>query len=204
MKKLMKKMVILLTIATLLAVNLTACGDSDSSSSGSSGSSFDSKAVIEKLQQFMSVQKDGDKYVFDDGAGCTIEYTDVNEALVFYEPAVYDCFSAAFGLEDIGNDGEFAYDLDEGEVRMYFDNVELEDGDLSIISYNLDKNEFTVNMNGKRYYASDELVDYINEYGLVDIMQIDIAAFKEDLKTNGLTFGDIANLKYNAIQKYIG
>lgn len=200
----MKKMIILLTIATLLTVNLTACGDSDSSSSGSSGSSFDSKAVIEKLQQFMSVQKDGDKYIFDDGAGCTIGYTDVNEFLEFYEPAVYDCFSAAFGLDDIGNDGEFAYDLDEGEMLMYFDSVELEDGDLSIICYNLDKDEFTVNMNGKRYYASDELVDCINEYGLVDIMQMDIDAFKEELKTNGLTFGDIANLKYNAIQKYMG
>lgn len=201
MKKLMKKMIILLTIATLLAVNLTACGDSDSSSSVSS---FDSKAVIEKLQQFMSVQKDGDKYVFDDGAGCTIEYTDVNEALVFYEPAVYDCFSGAFGLDDIGNDGEFAYDLDEGEMLMYFSNVEVDEGNISIVTYNIDKDEFTINMNAKRYSASDEFADYINEYGLVDIMQMDIDAFKEELKTNGLTFGDIANLKYNAIQKYMG
>lgn len=191
MKNFMKKIVALLIMVLTLAVNLLACGNNAKN-----------KEIIEKLQLFTNVDTEESLYEFEDGNGRILKYTSANEFVIFDEPAVYNVFSYFFDAGDIGNDGEFSYDLSENEIRIYVD-VEIPEGSLSIVNYNIDKDEYELNVNTDRYKASDEFVEYMDELGVIEILLSDIADFEDELNENGLTLDDIASLKYKDIESYM-
>lgn len=156
----------------------------------------DSDEVIGKLLQFTSAYQNENGYVFDYNGMWKIGYVEINEFIVCQNYAVYDC------LSDFGNDGEFTYDLDEKEFRIYVD-YESVDGNLSIINYDISGDKLTVMVDGERYEASDELEEYINTCGIIDSMKRSMEEIQSVLKNNGLTLEQLANLKYKDIIKYM-
>jgi Predicted membrane protein len=174
-----------------------------------SGDGPDKRDIIEKLLKFTDMESDDSSYTFIyndlivDGKtkGCVLKYTTENEFIRFIEDTVVDCFTDIFGPSCLER-SEFSYDLDENEIRIYFD-VYIDEGHLSIINYNIDKDKFTLMIDGKRYEASDDFVKLIESYNLIQIMVNDIEVFKECLEDNGLYFDDIMDLKYYQIESYI-
>lgn len=107
----------------------------------------------------------------------------------------YGCFS-----ENSVSSAGFSYDIDENEARIYFD-VEISDGHLTIASYNFDKKEYTVNIDGNRYETTDDFNAFVQTYNLVESMQADIDAFKEVLNKHGLSLDDLLRVKYKTIDE---
>lgn len=90
--------------------------------------------------------------------------------------------------------------MSENAVRVYVD-VEMSDGNLSIINYDVDEEELTVNMDGDRYYASDYIEEVYEHYGLIEIMGNNVKTFKEQLEINGLLFEEIAYIEYEELKE---
>lgn len=120
--------------------------------------------IIEALQSFTSVEREnGDpaKYLFrcnenlEDGSSLewVLTYSDVNEFVRFREPYVIECIRGYFEnyVDDYGLEG-FSYDLDENSIRIYVDTEGVE-GHLSIINYDVKEDEFTLMVDGERYYV---------------------------------------------------
>lgn len=162
----------------------------------------DSDKIIGKLLQFTSAYQNESGYVFDYNGIWDITYADVNEFIKCQNYAVYDCLSDFLGATSFGNYGEFTYDLDEKEFRIYVD-YETIDGNLSIINYDIGKDKLTVMVDGERYTASDEMEEYINTSGIIDSMKKTIEEIQSVLKSNGLTLEQIASLKYKDIVTYM-
>lgn len=170
--------------------------------------------VIEKLQEFTDLEENDGKYLFKYDEenvnsfceGWSINYTERNEFVNFQEEAVIACFENVFGYDcfpekSASKDG-FSYDLDENEIRIFFD-TELSEGNLSIITYSIEEDEFTLRVEGEDYEPSDEFLDYVNECDIVSIMKKDIDEFKHEIEDNELSIEQLFNLKYEDIDKYM-
>lgn len=162
-------------------------------------SSEEAEKVIDKLQLFTDVESGNDKYcfVYDNWV---INYTEANEFVRFDYSSVSDFLVYAFGY-DCMNDGGIGYDFDENEIRIYV-NAEVDEGTLSIISYNIDDEEFIINLDGDRYTPSDELLQVLKEYDVIDKIQDEIDEFEDVLKENGLSIDDVSRLKYKNVNEY--
>lgn len=162
-------------------------------------SSEEAEKVIDKLSSFTEVERGSDKYcfVYDNWV---INYTEANEFVRFDYSSVSDFLVYAFGY-DCMNDGSIGYDFDENEIRIYV-TAEVDEGTLSIINYNIDDEEFTINLDGERYTPSDELLEALEEYDVVDKIQDEIDEFEDVLKENGLSIDDVSGLKYQNVNEY--
>lgn len=182
----------------LIALNMVACGDDSKS-----------KDTVEKLQKLTTAEKSENKYRFNYNGEWTLTYNGEADVkfVAIKEEKVTECFESAFG-EDCYPDnsvsnGGFIYDLEEDEIRIYFD-LEIEEGNLQYITYDMGKEEFILTVDLKNeYYASEELLDWIGECNLVYIMKKDIEEFKDQLEESGITFKAVTTLEYNDIDKYI-
>ena len=96
--------------------------------------------------------------------------------------------------------GTFSYDFDTGNLNMYFD-VNVSDGNLSVLSYNLNKDEFSLMLNGESYSPSSEFEEYLNVYNLADILTSDVSYFETSLNEIGLTFEQVSDLSFDDIEK---
>lgn len=166
----------------------------------------DSKKLesIEKLRKFTTVEKDDKKYSFNYNSqntasslnSWTITFTTENEFVRFYDNTITDSFIEILGSNCFDNDGHFSYDLDENDLRIYFD----EDiTDIELINYSIDRDELTLLSGGKEYYVSDELKEFINKYNIIYNMKNDLEEFKEILKENNLSSKEITTLKYEDV-----
>ncbi len=139
----------------LILLSTVACGD-------------DSNSVdtVKKLQEFTTTEKSERKYLFDYDNEWTLIYDreESVKCVVIKEGTVAECFESLFGEDcypDVSTSKEgFVYDLEQNAIRIYFD-VELEEGNLNYITYDIDKKEFilTIDLENK-YYASEELLDW--------------------------------------------
>ena len=127
--------------------------------------------------------------------------TYINEFIRITENTVVSCFTARFGRNCLKRPG-FGYDLDENEIRIYFD-VEIDEGNLSIINYSINEDEFTLMVDGEKFGASDELIRFMNSYDIPQILVDDIERIKEELANNGVSFDEITTLKYQSIAEYV-
>lgn len=163
--------------------------------------------VIEKLRSITRLENDEECYVFSNNVEDTealeweLRYTEENEAVRFEEKAIVESIDNYFGEECVEKGG-FVYDLSENEVRIYLE-TEVQGGILTIINYIIDEDETTVMIDGKRYSAADNIVDIMEEKNLVNIMKDDIDKFRQQLEKNSISFGEILDLKYEDIVKYI-
>lgn len=165
----------------------------------SSGDSNDE--TIQKLQNFAKLEKRENKYIFTTGDIWAINYVDVNEFVEFKNRQVYECLYPYFGEYDFGNDGWFSYDLSENEARIYVD-YEHSEGKLSLINYNIDKDKFTVMLDGERYEAADEFSSYLKDCGIIEAMKANLEVFKNELIDHGLSIEQVTHLNYKDIVDY--
>lgn len=158
--------------------------------------------TVERLQKFTYIDATDDRCSFSYGESWNLIYTTENEFVEFYEPDVTDCFAGYFETYDFGNDGTFTYDLDENAIRMYFE-YETVDGNLSIINYNIDDEELTLMIDGDRYEPTEEFEDYIDGYGLIDVLEGRIRQFESNLEANDLSMDDVRDVTYDYIKEYV-
>ena len=80
--------------------------------------------------------------------------------------------------------------------------IDEKDGNISIIKYSLDKEEWTLMVDDEWYGITDEFQKYLDDYGIVDIMKSDVKSFEKDLESVGLSIEDLKVLNYNDIVQY--
>lgn len=157
-----------------------------------------SEETIRKLQQFTTVDETDVSYVFNYKDIWALNYAKDNEFIRIWDYAVYDCFSEMAGGSDFGNDGNFIYDFDDNEFRMYI-HYESPNGVISMINYEVDSGKMTVMKDDEWYYASEEMEEFIKSYGLVDIMKGDIEDFQTVLESQGITLDQVKDIKYKDV-----
>lgn len=131
-----------------------------------------------------------------------LQYTKENCSVRINEPLIQDWFTGCFGDIETGNDGTFAYIPAENWVNMYFD-AETSEGRVTIVMYDINKDEYTVMADGDKYSVTDEFNSYVKEYGLSRILRADIYDFKNDLSTMGLTIKDLSQINDADLAKYM-
>ena len=187
-----------IAIMGLILLNMTACGNDSKS-----------KDTVEKLQKFTVTEKDEKKYLFNYNEEWTLTYngeTDV-KFVAIKDEAVTECFESAFGEgyypDNAVSKGGFIYDLEQDAIRIYVD-LEIEEGNLQYITYDMGKEKFILTVDLKnKYEPSEEFLDWIEECNLDSIMKKDIQELKDQLEENGITFNAVTTLKYDDIDKYI-
>lgn len=129
--------------------------------------------TIQKLQNFAKLEKRENKYIFTTGDIWAINYVDVNEFVEFKN----------------------------NEARIYVD-YEHSEGKLSLINYNIDKDKFTVMLDGERYEAADEFSSYLKDCGIIEAMKANLEVFKNELIDHGLSIEQVTHLNYKDIVDY--
>lgn len=167
-------------------------------------SSGGSDETIEKLQEIATLSEEEDIYVFtgatDEGDNWALRYTDVSTAIRFEDDAVAEYISWNFGEDTLHNNG-FTYNLGESMINIYLE-AELEEGKLSIISYDVKADSFTLMIDGNEYYASEEFEEDIR-LEILDVMIKDIDDFENQLEENGIEIDEVKNLGYSTLGKYL-
>ncbi|WP_368368716.1 hypothetical protein [Ruminococcus sp. RTP21358st1_G6_RTP21358_211008] len=164
--------------------------------------------IIEKLKENTSLQSeyfeqwDGTNYSFYKGDDWEVRYSEENVSVRIAEPEIQECFSACIGTDELGNDGTFAYRFTDNDINIYFD-TEIPEGNLTIVMYDVGKDEYTLMIDGDKYTITDELKDYLDQYGLREIMLNDVNEFKDDLSSMDLTTQDLLKLDNADIAKYL-
>ena len=74
---------------------------------------------------------------------------------------------------------------------------------MTIVMYDVGKDEYTLMIDGDKYTITDELKDYLDQYGLREIMLNDVNEFRDDLSSMDLTTQDLLKLDNTDIAKYL-
>ena len=126
-------------------------------------------------------------------------YSTINEWVDFYDSEIYECLIYALETTEFGNEGKFGYDFSDNEFRVYVDYQD-EDGELTIINYSLDDDEFILMMDGEKYEASEEFEQDLRDSGLIEIFEDDLDIFKRQLEDNGTSFDEVKKLSYDKLK----
>lgn len=194
----MKKRILYAAVAGMMLLTATGCG--------ATLTSEEAKEVIAGLELFTVLEQEEDSYgmlydfVYDDwsiryseGGVVSFDYSSVEDFLV-------DAFGASCMYDD--ERGHVCYAFEDNRISIYLQ-AEMEDGKLSIISYDIDDEEYTVNIDSERYNASDELIECMEEYDVIDNIQKEIDEFKQNLKDNDVDFEQVCALTRDDIKDYL-
>lgn len=181
-----KKSLVCAFIIAILSINLTGCGGN-------------SDEVIGKLKNFTELSVEDDVYSFYSTDGWDLRYTEENGAVRFENESVCNFVEESFDTEC--SNGGFSFDLDENEARIYLD-AEINEGNLTIINYNLADDEYILMVDGKKYEASDEFINFVDSYDLAKVIKHDVENFKKTLENESVSFDDVASLNYDDIKNY--
>lgn len=198
-KKKPKVLWIILGVIVVIIIGMSIAGSDDSKPNTS-----DEQEIIDKLQTFTTVYKEDGKYYFlDNEEDWVLTYTSGNEFVSFENATVVECFTEAFGegcfAVDSASDHGFSYDLSDNEARIYFD-VDIEDGHLTIVNYNLTDKKYEVMIDGDKWGTTDVFTDYVNKYGIDQSIESDVEDFKDLLQQHGLTIDDLLCIKFDTLE----
>ncbi|MBQ1947864.1 MAG: hypothetical protein II359_04570 [Clostridia bacterium] len=159
--------------------------------------------ITDKIDAFTEAYGDDEYfYYIDNQEAWVLTYSKENEFVSFDNETVFDCFTEAFGdgcfAEDSVSGYGFAYDLSDGTARMYFD-ADFEDGHLSIINYDVEKEEFELILDNERWTPSEELLAFFESYDLSEVIEDDVKAFLLELEEHNLTVEDLLTLDYKIL-----
>lgn len=167
---------------------------------GCNNSTEEQEQVITKLESFTEKEENNDSYIFsyvdenEDNNSWSIKYMEANDFVIIYDENIADFFLMIDGQNTIADESSMSYDFDENEVRIYFDeNL----ADISILSYNIETEEYTVNQDGERYEISKEFKIILEENGFVKLVQKNLDLFEKNLKDNGLNLEDIKKITFS-------
>lgn len=158
------------------------------------------KTTLEKTE---NDQGDVDKYIFDYNGKWSLEYLEEKVFVRFISKDVYDCLAGRFSEDAIIYANQFAYGFDDTAVNVYTDIDLGEEGNLSIITYDFHDQSYILMIDGEKYGISDSFRDYLNEYGLPEILQSTIEGFESDIKTMGLTRYELEELNLDKISQFV-
>ena len=203
-----KKQSHLIRNVVIAAVALCVVGYAVSGSQNKNRLSQEKMDIIEKLKENTSLQSeyfeqwDETIYHFENGDKWNLQYSEENVSVSIAEPEIQECFSTCIGTDELGNDGTFAYRFTDNDINIYFD-TEIPEGNLTIVMYDVGKDEYTLMIDGDKYTITDELKDYLDQYGLREIMLNDVNEFRDDLSSMDLTTQDLLKLDNTDIAKYL-
>ena len=156
--------------------------------------------TINTLCQFTDEIKSDDSYSFNYKHMWEIKYVEENEFVSFYDADAGYYVASALGGSDIENDGTFTYDFSDNDFRIYLD-YETPSGELTIINYSVDDDEFTLMIDGERRNPTKEFDQKLRENGLIeDIFNDDLDKFEQNLQENGLSLGDVSSVSYDDVK----
>lgn len=156
--------------------------------------------TINTLCQFTDEIKSDDSYSFNYKHMWEITYVEDNEFVSFYDADAGYYVASALGGSDIENDGTFTYDFSDNDFRIYLD-YETPSGELTIINYSVDDDEFTLMIDGERRNPTKEFDQKLRENGLIeDIFNDDLDKFEQNLQENGLSLGDVSSVSYDDVK----
>lgn len=161
------------------------------------------KQTVDKLQSFTDMTEDDGIYKFEYGDEWDLGYSTINEWVDFYDSEIYECLIYALDTTEFGNEGKFGYDFSDNEFRVYVD-YQAEEGELTIINYSLDDDEFILMMDGEKYEASEEFEQDLRDSGLIEIFEDDLDIFKRELQDNGTSFDEVKKLSYDKLKDLEG
>ena len=145
-------------------------------------------------------KKSDDSYSFNYKHMWEIKYVEDNEFVSFYDADAGYYVASALGGSDIENDGTFTYDFSDNDFRIYLD-YETPSGELTIINYSVDDDEFTLMIDGERRNPTKEFDQKLRENGLIeDIFNDDLDKFEQNLQENGLSLGDVSSVSYDDVK----
>ena len=156
--------------------------------------------TINTLCQFTDEIKSDDSYSFNYKHMWEITYVEDNEFVSFYDADAGYYVASALGGSDIENDGTFTYDFSDNDFRIYLD-YETPSGELTIINYSVDDDEFTLMIDGERRNTTKEFDQKLRENGLIeDIFYDDLDKFEQSLQEKGLLLGDVSSVSYDDVK----
>ena len=156
--------------------------------------------TINTLCQFTDEIKSDDSYSFNYKHMWEITYVEDNEFVSFYDADAGDYVASALGGSDIENDGTFTYDFSDNDFRIYLD-YETPSGELTIINYSVDDDEFTLMIDGERRNPTKEFDQKLRENGLIeDIFYDNLDKFEHSLQEKGLLLGDVSSVSYDDVK----
>ena len=156
--------------------------------------------TINTLCQFTDEIKSDDSYSFNYKHMWEIKYVEENEFVSFYDADAGYYVASALGGSDIENDGTFTYDFSDNDFRIYLV-YETPSGELTIINYSVDDDEFTLMIDWERRNPTKEFDQKLRENGLIeDIFNDDLDKFEQNLQENGLSLGDVSSVSYNDVK----
>ena len=160
----------------------------------------EAKNTINTLCQFTDEIKSDDSYSFNYKHMWEITYVEDNEFVSFYDADAGDYVASALGGSDIENDGTFTYDFSDNDFRIYLD-YETPSGELTIINYSVDDDEFTLMIDGERRNPTKEFDQKLRENGLIeDIFYDNLDKFEQSLQEKGLLLGDVSSVSYDDVK----
>lgn len=167
---------------------------------GAGLSEEDAKQTIEGLESFTEMEQIDDWYDFE-YTDWTIRYSDGNSFVKFDYSCVEQFLGDSFGYDCMYDSGYVGYDFSENRISMYIDG-EVDEGHITIISYSIDDDKYTVNIDAEVYTASDELIDRMKEYEVVESILEEVDSFKKTLKENNLSYEKVSSMTYDNIKDY--
>lgn|GEM_PF-4950996 len=88
-------------------------------------------------------------------------------------------------------------------MNIYTDIDLGEEGNLSIVTYDLQNQSYILMVDGEKCDISDSFRDYLNEYGLPEILQSAIDGFEADMEAMGLTKSALESLSLDGITQLV-
>lgn len=168
-----------------------------------------SDEIINKLLTISSIGSGlfeySNYYFLDNDQEWVIIYNSENEIISFENSNLVQSVEEILGIgcyeEDAFSFGGFMYDIDENEGRLYV-NGTFEDGELSIISYDFSKEEYSIMLNQEHYKPSKNLENLLIEYEIASLMKNDIELFEKDLEQVDLDIEMIQDISYEDVELY--
>lgn len=198
MGKKCKNNLMVMLLGAGVVLSMTACSDSKS------------QAIIEKLDIATDMTHDMgevNRYLFDYDDQWEINYNKDAQTVRFVESAVEDCICSFAGIDYIGDSADIVrYDWNDNAYHTNVDYID-EDGDnISMIKYSIDDDEWSImaddGAESNWYDASDEFLKYVDDYGLVDILNGDLAQFESTLKDSDLSLDDLKYISFDDVDRY--
>lgn len=168
--------------------------------------------IIERLFAFTEFEVDNDgykrylfNYSYEEGhegpEGWSLIYTKDNDFIRFQDPFIEACFADMFGLDAVYDDSGFIYDFDDKTISVQFDQGITEG--LTWLEYDFNNKQCILTIEDEKYEASDEFIEALNEYSLLELMEAESAEVVLLLGENGLSQGDIRVLEFEDIEAYV-
>lgn len=182
----MKKYLTLFFIC-ILGFCMTACGNIDGKEENDTTTKLNKFTEFNETDKSFSYNDSSDKW--------TLIYSEENILVRFYNDQLTDIFLDYFGTDCFENDEYkgFTYDLNENKANMYFN--EYVTG-LSIITYDIDNDEFILTKEGYDIDPSESFLDFTKSNDIAGIIKDTVKRFDNILNDNELDLQEILSLSF--------